>query len=146
MTSIVQRAATRLRRCLFSLATALWCGLATTAYAEVHVEGSPSAVRVTTNQDAIADVLWAFTATFNVQYRTAIPLDAAAQRLYSGSFRQVVSRLLDGYSYVIKRDQETIEVVVFGRHGEIPTPRDQCPTDQRYIAAMALGLRPRRCN
>jgi len=122
MTSIVQRAATRLRRCLFSLATALWCGLATTAHAEVHIEGSPSAVRVTTNQDAIADVLWAFAATFNVQYRTAIPLDAAANRAYSGSLGQVVYRLLDGYNYVIKKDQEKIEIVIFGKRGQSAIP------------------------
>jgi len=55
-----------------------------------------------TSQDAIADVLSALAATFNVQYRTGIPLDAAASKSYAGSFRQVISRLLDGYNYVIK--------------------------------------------
>ncbi len=80
------------------------------------------AVRVTTSQDAIADVLSALAATFNVQYRTAIPLDAAASKSYSGSFGQVISRLLDGYNYVIKKDQETIEIVVFGRRGEVAIP------------------------
>jgi len=122
MASTVRRAGTRRRRCSFSLATALTCGLATIACAEVHVEGNPVAVRVTTSQDAIADVLSAFAATFNVQYRTAIPLDAAASKSYSGSFGQVISRLLDGYNYVIKKDQETIEIVVFGRRGEVAIP------------------------
>ena len=122
MISTVQRAAARGRRSSFSLATALTCGLATAACAEVYVEGSPTAVRVTTSQDAIADVLSAFAATFNVQYRTAIPLDASARKMYSGSFAQVVSRLLDGYNYVIKNDQGTIEVVVFGKRGEVVIP------------------------
>jgi|SRR6266446_456655 hypothetical protein len=119
MTTTVQCAIMRQRRHAIGLAMALTCGLATIACAEVHVEGSPTAVRVTTGEDAIADVLSAFAATFNVQYRTAIPLDAAANKTYSGSFGQVISRLLDGYNYVIKKDQETIEIVVFGRRGEV---------------------------
>jgi len=77
------------------------------------------AVRVTTSEDAIADVLSAFAATLNVQYRTAIPLDVAANKSYSGSFAQVISRLLGGYNYVIKRDQDTIEIVILGRRGEV---------------------------
>jgi hypothetical protein len=47
--------------------------------------------------------------------RIAIQFGAIA-----GSFGQVISRLLDGYDYVIKDDQETIEIVVFGRRGEVP--------------------------
>ena len=122
MTGIIQRATTRRFRCCFGLATALTCGLATIACAEVHVEGDRGAVRVATNQDAIADVLSAFATTFNVKYRTAIPLDAAASTNYAGSLRQVISHLLDGYDYVIKMDQETIEIVVLGKSGEVAAP------------------------
>src|SRR5438094_298733 len=70
----IARATIRQCRCLIALSTALTCGLATIAYADVQVEGTPAAVRVTTNQETIADVLSAFAATFNVKYRTAIPL------------------------------------------------------------------------
>jgi hypothetical protein len=122
MTAIVQRAGMRRRRPSFGLAAVLTCGLATIACAEVHVEGNPTAVRVTTAQDAIADVLSALAATFNLRYRAAIPLDATASKTYAGSFRQVISRLLNDYNYVIKTDQETVEIVVFGRRGEIATP------------------------
>src|SRR5262245_61082007 len=136
MTSTVQRAGACRRRYSFSLATALTCGLATIACAEVHVEGNPMAVRVTTGRDAIADVLSAFAATFNIQYRTAIPLDAAANKTYSGSFGQVISRLLDGYNYVIKTDQETIEIVVFGRRGEVAilTPATRAPAPKGILS------------
>lgn len=111
-------------------------GVATIACAEVHVESSPTAVRVTTSEDAIADVLSAFAATFNVRYRTAIPLDAAANKTYSGSFGQVISRLLDGYNYVIKTDQETIEIVVLGRRGEvaIPPPASKAPPTKGILS------------
>jgi hypothetical protein len=116
------RAIMRQGRYAFGLLAVLMCGLAPNARAEVHVEGSLSVVRVTTSQDAISDVLSAFTAAFNVRYRTTIPLDAAANAAYSGSFRRVISRLLDGYNYVIKMDQETIEIVVFSRRGEVSIP------------------------
>ena len=114
-------------RCSFVLVTALACGLATVARAEVQVEGNPAEVRVTTSKDTISDVLSAFGATFNVQYRTAIPLDAPALATYSGSFGQVISRLLDGYNYVIRTSPEATEVVVYGRSGEISMPPKALP-------------------
>jgi hypothetical protein len=106
------------------------------ACAEVQVEGSPAAVRVTTSQDTISDVLSAFAATFNVQYRTAIPLGAAAAAMYSGSFRQVISRLLDGYNYVIKSDRETTEIIIFGKRGEVAIlpPSPKVPTDTSILS------------
>jgi hypothetical protein len=99
----------------------LACTLATIARAEVRVEGNLTAVRVTTSNDAISDVLSALAATLNVRYRTAIRLDSSANAIYSGSFREVVARLLDGYNYVIKKDQQAIEIVVIGRRGEFPS-------------------------
>jgi hypothetical protein len=127
--------ATRCRhRYSFALTTAFTCGLATIACADVHVEGTPAAVRVTTNQDTIADVLSAFAATFNIKYRTAIPLTAASNGTYSGSFGQVVARLLDGYSYVIKKDQDTTEIVVFGRRGEATIPPKAPPAPKGVLS------------
>jgi hypothetical protein len=106
-------------RYAFCLWAALICGLAGPAPAEVHVDGSPAAVRITTNQDVVSDVLLALAATFNVRYRTAVPLDAAANTAYSGSLTQVVFSLLDGYNYVIKKDRESTEIIVYGKHGEV---------------------------
>jgi hypothetical protein len=121
MNEPVQRGSMRPRRTL-GLAVALSCSLATIARADVRIEGTLEAVRVTTSQDAIADVLKAFAATFNVKYRSASPLDAAASPLYEGSFGQVIARLLKDHNYVIKRDREATEIVVFGRRGETAVP------------------------
>jgi hypothetical protein len=104
-----------------ALAVALACSVATPASAEVNVEGTADAVRVTTARDPISDVLSAL-APFNVRYRTAIPLDKAAQASYSGSVGEVLSRLLDGYNYVIKRNQQTTEVLVLGGGGQVAVP------------------------
>ena len=133
MTRIVQRASMNQRRCLFAMSVVLVCSLPTIASAEVHVEGNPAAVRVSTSRDTISDVLSALAATFSVRYRTVIPLDAAAAATYSGSLQQVISRLLDGYNYMIKTDDsKTTEVIVFGRRGEVVTP-PKAPTDKPVV-------------
>jgi hypothetical protein len=110
-------------------------GAPTIASAEVHVEGTAAAVRVTTNKDAIPDVLSAFAAPFNVRYRTSVPLDGSASSAYSGSLVQVISRLLDGYNYVIAHDQETIEIVVLGKRGEAFIPVQKPAPSTQGIAA-----------
>jgi hypothetical protein len=135
MTGTVQRATLR-RGCFCALATALSCGLATIGCAEVRIEGSPEAIHVTTDHDAIADVLSAVASNFNVKYRTAIPLDAAAATTYAGSLRQVISRLLDGYDYVIKTDQETTEIAVSGRSSKVvaPSPAAKTPPPEGILS------------
>jgi|SRR5580700_6188396 hypothetical protein len=127
----MQRAITLQCRCGFGLSIALMCSLAAAvpACADVHVEGSLAAVRVTTSREAISDVLAAVAKMFNMNYRASIPLDAAADTNYSGSLEYVISHLLDGYSYVIKRDQGTTEIIVYGRRGTaaIPAAKPEAP-------------------
>jgi len=148
MAGIVQHASMHQRRSVFVLAFVFMCSLLTIARAEVHVEGSPAGVRVTTSRNTIADVLSALAATFNVQYRAAIRLDAAAETTYSGSFRQVISRLLEGYSYTMKTDDsKATEIVIFGKRGEVVNTTDkpevasgQSSTDESSAAAVSLCI------
>ncbi len=124
------------RRCVFALSVAFVSSLPTIASAEVHVEGSPAVVRVSTSRDTISDVLSALAATFDVRHRTAIPLDAAADATYSGSLQQVISRLLDGYNYMVKTDDsKTTEIVVFGTRGKVVNP-PKTPTDKPEVASV----------
>lgn len=136
MTGIVRLPSVHQRRHVFALSVVFVYSLSTIARAEVHVEGSPAVVRVTTSRDTISDVLSALAATFNVQYRTAIPLNGAADAIYSGSFRQVISRLLDGYNYVIKTDDaKTAEIVVFSKRGEVGNVA-KVATDKLEVASV----------
>jgi len=109
-----------IRRRYLLAAMALVGGLATGASAEVHVEGNVNALRVTASGDKISDVLSAFGAQFPLKYRTGVPLDAEVTGSFSGSLSRVVSRLLDGYNYVIKKDKDLTEIVVFSERGEAP--------------------------
>jgi len=99
------------------------------ARAEVHVEGNPAAVRVTTSRDSIGDVLSALGTAFNVRHRSAIDLDAAANPTYSGTIERVIANLLAGFNYVVKKSGGETEIVVLGRSGEvaIPPPAPKAP-------------------
>src|SRR5262249_24541775 len=119
-----------LRRCRWAAAMLLVaCGPVGLARAAVLIEGTPAALRVTADQAAISDVLAAMATRFNATYRSAIPLDARAGPAYAGSLPQVIARLLDGYNYVVKRSRPGVEIVVFGRRGEmaIPPPARSAP-------------------
>src|SRR6201999_2798056 len=105
------------------------CGVATAVSAEVHVEGNLNALRLTAGGDALSDVLSAFgSLSPPVTTRTSVPLNDEISGAYSGSLSRVVSRLLDGYNYVIKQESGLTEIIVFGRRGEAAVaPRAPAP-------------------
>jgi hypothetical protein len=115
-----------------ALTIALTAAFVIRARSEVLVEGNLKAVRVTTNGAAVTEVLSALAENFSIKYRTGISLNAAAQKSYSGSLRQVLSRLLDGYTYVIKNEGESTEIVVLDYRGEIavPSPAPKSPASE----------------
>jgi hypothetical protein len=109
-------------------------GAPTIVQAEVRVEGTAAAVQVTTDKDAIPDVLSAFETPFNLRYHTSVPLDGNVSGIYSGSLTHVISRLLGGYDYVIAHDRGTIEIVVSGKRktaAELQMAREQHAMDLR---------------
>ncbi len=109
------------------LAVGLICGLATSAAASVQVEGTPATLRITTDHDAVDQVLAALAATLKVKYRSAIRLESAAHATYSGSLREVIARLLDGYNYVVRNNEDVTEIIVLGRRGEVAIPPKPAP-------------------
>jgi hypothetical protein len=93
------------------------------AHSDVHIEGDPAAVRITTSRDSIGDVLAALGAVFKVRHRSAVDLDAAANPTYAGPIERVIANLLDGFNYAVKTSQgTTTEIIVFGRRGEVAIP------------------------
>jgi hypothetical protein len=109
-------------RCLLIAVTALACGAATNAFAEIRVEGNLSALRVSISGDALSDVLSALGTRLPVTYRTGVPLSRQIDGAYSGSFSQVIARLLDGYNYIIKNDQKLTEIIILDERGDTAVP------------------------
>jgi hypothetical protein len=87
----------------------------------LHIEGDATALRVEVRQTTIADVLSAL-ARFNIRYRSSTGLDEVLDGTYAGPLGRVVGRLLNGYDYAAKVDGLKLEVMVFGKRGEVADP------------------------
>jgi hypothetical protein len=96
------------------------------ARADVRVQGEPKAVLVEMNQTSIADVLSALTSAFDIQYRSSVALDENVNGTISGSLREVIAHLLEGYNYIVRGadTNQRFVIIIFGRRGDqaIPAP------------------------
>jgi len=90
--------------------------------ASVRVWGDMAAVRIDARRTTIADVLSALNAAFDISYRSAIVLDGEISGTYAGSLRRVISRVLDGYNYVIEQNDAKLDVIILGRRGDRAVP------------------------
>ncbi|MFL6799896.1 MAG: hypothetical protein ACJ8F3_21085 [Xanthobacteraceae bacterium] len=88
------------------------------ARTELQVQDGAADVQVTATDESVASILAALSAPFKLRYTTSVSLDARVTGIYAGSLRQVISRLLDGYSYFVHTEGEATVLVVLGRRGE----------------------------
>ena len=88
----------------------------------VRVRGDMAAVRIDARRTTIAGVLSALNAAFGMSYRSSIVLDEEITGTYAGPLRRVISRVLDGYNYVIEQDDAKLAVIILGRRGERAVP------------------------
>lgn len=85
--------------------------------AEVRVEGDARAVRIEASQASVTDVLTALGPSFNVRFRTAMPLHGVIDGTFTGPLDQVIPKVLGGYNYVLKKERNSIELNVLGTRG-----------------------------
>lgn len=89
------------------------------------MQGSQAAVRLEVRQTTIAAVLSTMSSAYNVSYHSSTALNETRDGVYTGSLRQVISRLLDDdYGYVIKTENSTLDVLIFAKTGKraVPAP------------------------
>ena len=85
------------------------------AFAETRVSGEGEAVRLEVHDATVGEALAALGAALGgLRYRNSIALDRRVSGVYVGSMERVVSRLLQGSDFVIKKSPEGVEVVVIG--------------------------------
>jgi hypothetical protein len=87
----------------------------------VRIKGDAAALELNVHQATLAEVLTAL-GRFNIQYRSQSALNGMVDGTYAGSLGHVLSRVLDGYNYVIKQSNAKLEVIVIGRRGEQASP------------------------
>ena len=86
----------------------------TPVLAEIQVRGSPEAVRIEARDTPVEDILAALGQKFGVHYQLSAPLDKRVSGTYVGPLRRVVTRILDGYNFILKTDNGSIAVTVVG--------------------------------
>jgi hypothetical protein len=126
---------------------------ATHAHAEVVVDGDRDQMRVRVDNDTIANVLQALGQNNNLQYRSRSPLNKVIDGSFSGSFRQVVLRVLVGFDFVVHYNSQGIEIFVYGESAatavappqeEAYSPRSRASLRMAAHAVLHANPPPRR--
>ena len=104
--------------------------------AEARVDGGPQDVRLDVRDASVDEALAALGARFPLKYQSKMSLDRRINGTYEGTLERVISRVLEGYDFILKINRGNIEIIVLrtGRSAEpagvapsIPQPR-QPPT------------------
>ena len=99
-------------------ALAIAAATASPVHADVRVTGDVTAVRVEATRSNVAEVLSALESVFRLRVNTSVTLDRSVGGSFTGSLTEVVSRLLEGHNYFIRRQAGEIEVTVVGIKGD----------------------------
>src|SRR5258708_35420267 len=84
------------------------------ARAETIITGVQDDLTLEAHDASIQDVLEALGSKFGLRYRNITATDRRFDGTYEGSLHRVMTRLLDGSSYVMSTDGGHIEVIMVG--------------------------------
>jgi hypothetical protein len=87
----------------------------TPVFAGAVISGTPEAVTLNAQDTSIADILAGLGHDFDVHYRSSADLNRHLTGTYRGSLRQVVTRILDGYNFIVASIHGGVEVTVLGK-------------------------------
>jgi hypothetical protein len=85
----------------------------------LRVTGDPAKMKLEVRQTSLTSVLAALSAAYPVSFSSAVPLDELRDGAYAGPLHQLITRLLDGYDYVIKENNATLDIVILGKSGTL---------------------------
>src|SRR5262245_58793475 len=119
MTSLATAPGRTLGSSNFGMRAAILLGAAlalgpTSVLAEMQVRGSPEAVRIEARDAPVEEILAALSRSFGMHYQLLAKLDKRVSGTYVGPLPRVLSRILDGYNFILKTDNGSIAVTVVG--------------------------------
>src|SRR5262249_48763295 len=117
-------------------ALAIAIATASPVHADVRVTGDVTAVRVEATRSNVAQVLSALESVFRLRVNTSVTLDRSVGGSFTGSLTEVVSRLLEGHNYFIRRQAGEIEVTVVGVKGDRAIAAERPRTSAGYGLAL----------
>jgi hypothetical protein len=83
------------------------------AHAEVQVSGEADAIRIEASDASLEEVLAALSAHYGLQSRYPPNLGHSVSGTFAGSLAEVLSRLLQGYNFVVETSAGGTRVVVY---------------------------------
>ncbi len=116
-----------------------------TVHAEVRVRGDARAVQVDATRSNVGEVLSALESAFQVRVKTSMVLDRAVTGTFTGSLGQILSRMLQGYNFFIRRQAAEIQVTVVASEGNgaVAAARPRAPTSPAMSLSEAVRLKGR---
>ena len=87
--------------------------LAMRAQADVQVSGETDAIKMVASDASLGEVLNALGTQYGVQSRLPPNLDRSVSGTFGGSLPQLLSRLLQGYNFVVESTPSGTKVVVY---------------------------------
>jgi hypothetical protein len=103
-------------------------GAPTPVPAGIQVSGSADAITIEARDTSVEDILAALSRAFDMDYRSSIDLDKRLYGTYIGPLSRVVTRILQGYNFVLTNDNGSISVTVVGTPISLaanPTPPER---------------------
>ena len=113
----------RRQRCFFYsvvLSLFLTCEVGARASAEVHISGTADNLVVQAKNANIGEVLEGIRSTLKLRVELAGSTARQFNGSYAGALRRVLSRLLDGESFIISSAPDGMNIVILGPRGTVP--------------------------
>jgi hypothetical protein len=105
--------------------------------AKAQVRGSREVVSIETQNASIQEILTALGAAFDVQYRSSVNLEKQLTGTYEGSLQRVVTRVLEGYNFIVKTSEGRIEIIVLGAPNTSTAPGKSSASTGSGVAPIA---------
>jgi hypothetical protein len=87
--------------------------LSMSARADVKVSGDADALRIEASDASLEEVLAALGRNSGLRYRYPANFSHSVSGTYAGSLRQVLSRLLQGYNFVVESSESGTRLVIY---------------------------------
>src|SRR5258706_12247157 len=115
----------------------------TSVLAEMQVRGTPEAVRIEARDAPVEEILAALSRAFGMHYQLSDHLDKRVSGTFVGPLPRVVTRILDGYNFILKTDNGSIAVTVVGTpNAAAAAPASSGPKVVQQPAGAAPAARP----
>jgi len=112
----------------------------TSVLADAQVRGTPETLTVSIENSSVAEILVVLSNRFGIRYRSSAHLEKRLSGTYTGSLQQVIARVLDGYNFFTKVDEEgVLDVTVLGTSAASQTAQPPVSGASRITSSSERG-------